>query len=306
VPALDDVLPLLRCPHCEADLQREAMAVRCAQGHSFDLARQGYLSLFAGAGSAHTGDTAEMVAARERFLAAGHFEPLAHALAEMAGAVAERAGAAAGQPPGARLVVELGAGPGWYLARVLDRVPDALGLALDVSKPALRRAARAHPRLAAVGADVWGPLPLRDRVATVVIAVFAPRSSPEIDRILAPGGQALVVTPTAAHLQELREPLGLLGIGEHKPEGRELTWTLTLDRAAARDAAAMGPSAFHISPAELDRRVEALPETTTVTAAVALVTTRVRGSSAGRSSPTSTTPRSGAGGSSSPPASASR
>jgi 23S rRNA (guanine745-N1)-methyltransferase len=214
-----------------------------------------------------------MVAARERFLAAGHFEPLAEALAEEVGAVADRA-------PGAPLVVELGAGPAWYLARVLDGVPDALGLALDVSKPALRRAARAHPRLAAVGADVWGPLPLRDRVAAAVIAVFAPRSSPEIDRILAPGGQALVVTPTAAHLQELREPLGLLGIGERKPEGRELTWTLTLDRAAVRDAAAMGPSAFHISPAELDRRVGALPETMTATAAVALVTAAPAGASA--------------------------
>jgi 23S rRNA (guanine745-N1)-methyltransferase len=278
VPALDDVLPLLRCPHCEASLRREATAVRCAQGHASDVARQGYLSLFAGAGSAHTGDTAEMVAARERFLAAGHFEPLAEALAEEAGAVAEsadtvaeRAGATAERPHGAPLVVELGAGPGWYLTRVLDRLPDALGLALDVSKPALRRAARAHPRLAAVGADVWGPLPLRDRVAAVVISVFAPRSSPEIDRILVPGGEAIVVTPTAEHLQELREPLGLLAIGERKPEGRRLTWTLTLDRAAARDAAAMGPSAFHISPAELDRRVEALPETTTVTAAVTLV-----------------------------------
>jgi 23S rRNA (guanine745-N1)-methyltransferase len=270
VPALDDVLPLLRCPHCEADLRREATAVCCAQGHAFDVARQGYLSLFAGAGSAHSGDTAEMVAARERFLSAGHFEPLAEAVAEAAAAVAEGV-------PGAPLIVELGAGPGWYLARVLDRLPDALGLALDVSKPALRRAARAHSRLAAVGADVWGPLPLRDRVATVVISVFAPRRSPELDRILAPGAQALVVTPTAAHLQELCEPLGLLAIGEGKPQGRRLTWMLTLDRAAARDAAAMGPSAFHIPPAELDRRVEALAETTTVTASVALATGRVRG-----------------------------
>jgi len=270
VPALDDVLPLLRCPHCEADLKREATAVRCAEGHSFDVARQGYLSLLAG--SPHTGDTADMVAARERFLAAGHFDPLADALAERAEAMVDGSS-------GAPLIVDLGAGTGWYLARVLDRLPDALGLALDVSKPALRRAARAHPGLAAVGADVWGPLPLRDRVASVVIAVFAPRTVAEIDRILAPGGQSLVVTPTAEHLHELREPLGLLGIGEDKPEGSQLTWTLTLDRAAARDAAAMGPSAFHLSPAELEGRVEALPETITVTAAVALATAGVRGPS---------------------------
>jgi 23S rRNA (guanine745-N1)-methyltransferase len=39
--ALDDVLPLLRCPACGAGLGRERGVVRCAAGHSFDVARQG-------------------------------------------------------------------------------------------------------------------------------------------------------------------------------------------------------------------------------------------------------------------------
>ena len=55
--ALDDVLPLLRCPHCEAALSREGEAVRCEAGHSFDVARQGYLSLLGREGTPHTGDT---------------------------------------------------------------------------------------------------------------------------------------------------------------------------------------------------------------------------------------------------------
>ena len=291
VTALDDVLPLLRCPHCVADLGREQAgdAVRCADGHTFDVARQGYLSLLAGGGTPHAGDTAEMVAARERFLRAGHFEPVAAALAEvvggaMAGGAPAGASGAAAAFGGSACVLDLGAGTGWYLAHVLDAWPGAWGLGLDLSKPALRRAARAHPRLAAVACDVWRSLPVRDAVAAVVLNVFAPRDGNEIARVLAPGGIVVVVTPRPGHLRELAQPLGLLDVDEHK-EARlsdrlepalaiadrgELTWTLRLDRAAARDAAAMGPSAFHVSPAHLDERVAALPQLLEVTAAVTL------------------------------------
>jgi 23S rRNA (guanine745-N1)-methyltransferase len=270
--ALDDLLPLLRCPHCEAALGRQGEAVRCEAGHSFDVARQGYLSLLGREGTAHTGDTAEMVAARERFLGGGHFDPLA---AELADAVAE-----AVEARESLWLLDLGAGPGWYLSRVLDRLPDARGLALDVSKPALRRAARAHPRLAAVAADAWGPLPLRDGVVAAVVSVFAPRNGPEFARVMQKGGVAAIVTPAPGHLNELVAALGLIGMREREADQlapqldvvgtRQLNWRLTLDRAAARDAAAMGPSAFHIDPAELDERVGALPQRVDVTAAVTI------------------------------------
>jgi 23S rRNA (guanine745-N1)-methyltransferase len=270
--ALDDLLPLLRCPHCEAALGRQGEAVRCGAGHSFDVARQGYLSLLGREGTAHTGDTAEMVAARERFLGGGHFDPLA---AELADAVAE-----AVEARESLWLLDLGAGPGWYLSRVLDRLPDARGLALDVSKPALRRAARAHPRLAAVAADAWGPLPLRDGVVAAVVSVFAPRNGPEFARVMQKGGVAAIVTPAPGHLNELVAALGLIGMREREADQlapqlevvgtRQLNWRLTLDRAAARDAAAMGPSAFHIDPAELDERVGALPQRVDVTAAVTI------------------------------------
>jgi 23S rRNA (guanine745-N1)-methyltransferase len=273
VSTLDNVLPSLRCPHCCHALSRAGGAVGCDQHHSFDLARQGYLSLLAGAGPAHTGDTAQMVAARERFLAAGHFAPLAGALVQ----------AVALAPA---LAVDLGSGPGWYLARILDRFPAAIGLALDVSKPALRRAGRAHDRIAAVACDAWRPLPLRDAVADVVLNVFAPRNGAEVARVLAPGGAAVVVTPAPGHLEEITGALGLLSVGNRKDErlaeqlapglqvtGRqELEWKLRLDRAAARDAAAMGPSAFHVSAAELDERIATLPELVEVTAAARITT----------------------------------
>jgi 23S rRNA (guanine745-N1)-methyltransferase len=268
---IDSALAMLRCPRCKAGLARDQGVVRCAQGHAFDLARQGYLNLTSGGQGA--GDTAAMVAARERFLGGGHFDPLGALVAEQCELAA---------PSGAGLV-ELGAGTAWYLARALDRRPDATGLALDISKPALRRAARAHPRVSAVACDAWGPLPVRDAAAAVALSVFAPRNASETARILGSGGVLAVVTPAPRHLTELVAELGLLTVDDRKQERlrdqlsrhfditdeHELEWTLRLDHAAVRDAVGMGPSAFH-APGDLDARIAALPEPLAVTASVRL------------------------------------
>jgi 23S rRNA (guanine745-N1)-methyltransferase len=259
---LDDALDVLACPHCAGPLTRLGGSVTCPNGHAFDVARSGYLSLLPGDAQLGSADTAEMVAAREAFLAAGHFEPLAEALAGEAERALGVAAGRAGHSPGC--VIDLGAGTGWYLARVLDRLPGRIGLALDLSKHALRRAARAHERIAAVACDAWRPLPVRDDVAALVLSVFAPRNGPEIARALQPGGALTVVTPTGRHLAELVEAHGLLTVDERKEERLAATldahldlerrieheWSLDLAPEDVANAVAMGPSARHVTPRE--------------------------------------------------------
>src|SRR5690606_14909477 len=133
-----------------------------------DVAREGYVSFLVGRPTRLVGDDSAMVAARARFLAAGHLAPLADALA----ARAREAG------PG--LAVEVGAGTAYHLARALDALPGRGGLAIDVSKHAARHAARAHPRLAAVVADARATLPVADACAGLVLDVFAPRNGAEL------------------------------------------------------------------------------------------------------------------------------
>jgi 23S rRNA (guanine745-N1)-methyltransferase len=270
---LADVVGYLRCPHCARDLNLARGSVHCRARHAFDVARQGYVSLLGGHPRAARGDTAAMVAARSRFLAAGHFDPLAETLA-----------GAAGRMGGDGCVVDLGAGTGWQLARVLDVLPARHGVALDVSAPALRRAARAHARIGAVGCDVWGPLPVRDSVAGLVLNVFAPRNGAEMARLLAPRGSLLVVTPTARHLTELVEGLGLLGVDSRKQQrlDRQLAghfrvahaelreWEMTLSRDDLEAVVAMGPSAVHLDPGTLRRRVASLPERMEVSASLTM------------------------------------
>ncbi|MFI2608547.1 putative RNA methyltransferase [Kitasatospora sp. NPDC018619] len=288
---LQDIERYLACPHCAQALTRHDRSLRCPAGHSFDLAKQGYVSLLPGDAHTGTGDTAGMVAARADFLAAGHYRPIAEALAEAASAAfADPAGpaalGAAGEGDG--LVADLGAGTGHYLAHVLDALPGAVGAALDISKFALRRAARAHPRIGAVVCDAWRPLPLRDASAALVLNVFAPRNGPEIRRVLRPGGTLLLVSPTARHLRELVDALGLLSVDEEKqrrideklgpylePVGRrEVEFVLRLGPQDVRTVVGMGPSAWHTDPERLGAALAELPEPVEVTASVTVAAYR--------------------------------
>jgi 23S rRNA (guanine745-N1)-methyltransferase len=284
----DRILARLRCPVCAEPLAEAtagtARALRCPRRHSFDVARQGYVNLLAGR-APHSGDSAEMVAARADFLAAGHYDTIAAALAATAGEIV-----AGSRRPACPLVVDAGAGTGWYLAAVLAALPDAVGLALDVSKPALRRAARAHERAAAALADTWQRLPLADHSAAVLLNVFAPRNGPEFHRVLEPAGALLVVTPAADHLAELIDALGLLrvdpakadrvagSLGAHFTEesGTVHRTGLSLTRTEVATLVGMGPSAWHTEPARLAERIAALPEPVPVTLAVRLGVHRPR------------------------------
>jgi 23S rRNA (guanine745-N1)-methyltransferase len=292
---LDDVCGLLVCPVCGAgftltESARTGPVLRCATGHSFDVARQGYVNLMPGGARPGTADTAEMVAARAAFLDAGHYAPLARALAGLA------SGVPAGTPDGAGrpVVLDAGAGTGYYLAAVLGALPStggasagnctqtrAVGLAMDISARALRRAARAAPGIGAVGWDTWQPFPVRSAAVSLILNVFAPRNGPEFRRVLRPGGALIVATPAEGHLAELIGAAGLLTVDERKgsrlaatlgpyftmTSRQQLTVPLRLTRAEAATLIAMGPSAWHTDPAGIRTRLAAMPEPIPVTAA---------------------------------------
>jgi 23S rRNA (guanine745-N1)-methyltransferase len=233
-------------------LQIGTQAATCGHGHSFDIARQGYLNLLGGAQPRHA-DTAAMVSARRRVHAAGVFGPVAAALGDLA--------QASGLGPD-QWVLEAGAGDAYYLSQVVDRT-GAPGLALDISTAAARVAAKAAPRIASIVADVWRPLPLLDHTIGLVLCVFAPRNLAEFVRVLQPGGRLAVVTPNPGHLAGLRQRYGLIGIGEGKTadlqqgpfrlaSAEPIGYSVELTAALASDLVAMGPNAFHDPPAVAD------------------------------------------------------
>ncbi|HEU5159537.1 MAG TPA: methyltransferase domain-containing protein [Streptosporangiaceae bacterium] len=279
---LSAIIDYLICPVCGADVHLDGRSIRCASNHSFDIARQGYVNLLPGGAQAGTADTAAMVEARAAFLAEGHFASLARRLTDGVTARTDLSGDHARAP----LIIDAGAGTGYYLSTVLDRCPHAVGAAIDISKFAIRKTARAHPRIGAVVADLWSPLPIRPAAADAILNVFAPRNPEEFHRVLRPDGALLVVSPTARHLQEVVRPLRLLTVDEDKAgqldsalgarfvlvDRDEHEIDLWLSHPAVAALARMGPSAWHRTPADIGRRLAGLPEPLRVTASFTVST----------------------------------
>jgi 23S rRNA (guanine745-N1)-methyltransferase len=236
-------------------------ALVCGSGHSFDAAKQGYFNLLVGKGTVFEADTAEMVAARFAFLDSGHYRPLAEAVSA---AVVQ--GVIPGEP---FTVLDSGTGTGHYLRTVLDdvrRVTDeCTAVALDISKFALRRAARVNPEIINLACDVWQPLPLADDAVDAITVIFAPRNAPEFARVLRPGGRLVVVTPRPRHLAAIAARTGMLTIEDDKDarlaeslagyfvaeSALDLDVPMVLSPGEVADLAFMGPAGHHLDRAAL-------------------------------------------------------
>ena len=106
------------CPACGSALEREDRALRCANGHSYDIARQGYVHLLP-VKQMHAkipGDTKQMVDARRVFLSGGYYDAFRDKLAELTDKYLPENG----------VVLDAGCGEGWYLNALLTRRTDRL------------------------------------------------------------------------------------------------------------------------------------------------------------------------------------
>lgn len=277
---LEHVIDLLADPadltplHGEDDFSR----LVSESGHSYDVAKQGYVTLAAGAGLRYSGDDTDMIRARETFLSGGHFAPFVEAVTATVHDVIDDAGVPDDAEPA---LLEVGAGTGYYLSHMLDSIDGSRGIGLDVSVPAAKLLAKCHSRVGSVVADAWANLPIRDGSIDAIAVVFAPRNASEFARVLKPGGEVVVLTAAQGHLDELREPLGIIGVeegkvqrmidqaaGHLKPVGEPtpVEFTMHLDQGSIATQIGMSPSARHIHPNILAERIATLPTTMDVTA----------------------------------------
>src|SRR4051812_8148313 len=181
-------LMTLTCPLCREALAPAGKSYRCAQGHTFDLAREGYLSLLHGRQKGEgRGDSKAMILARDRVHRAGVFDPLVAALAALP------------LEPAPRSLLELGCGEGFFLGHLVRTRGIATSYGLDLSVDAVKLAAKTQPAALILRADLLQPLPFADASLDLVQSIFAPRPLAEIQRVLRPGGHALFVYPEADH-----------------------------------------------------------------------------------------------------------
>lgn len=220
---------VLLCPvrGCCAPLARGERSWTCPRGHSFDRAKSGYVNLLQPQDkrSKTPGDSKEAVAARHRFLEAGHDAPFLDDL---------KATIQALPLPERPAILDVGCGEGTHLAALASALrAEAHGL--DLSVPAIDLAARTHPGPAWVVANADRFLPYAEGSFDLALSLTARMNPPELRRILAPEGRLLVAIPSADDLAELREAV----LGEKHLRNR-------VDRTVATFAEAFDLESHHL------------------------------------------------------------
>lgn len=181
---------------CRQPLFREEQRLSCSRGHSFDVARSGYINLLQPQDrrSRTPGDTPEAVAARRRFLDRGFAEPLVQRIVE-ALPLAEH-----------DTLLDAGCGEGHHLG-AFRRAYGVDAHGVDISVPAIEAAAKRYRDCTWVVANADRFLPYADGSFTAVATITARLNPEEFRRVLAPQGKLLVVIPGARDLVELRESI---------------------------------------------------------------------------------------------------
>jgi 23S rRNA (guanine745-N1)-methyltransferase len=265
----------LACPLDGAPLHREGSAWKCANGHNFDVASQGHTHLLPvqHKRSLDPGDSKDMVAARRRFLNAGHYQPIAEAVARTV---------LADLPPQAACL-DAGCGEGYYLrqlaAAATDHGQSLVILGLDISKWAVLAAAKQDSRPNwVVGTNAR--LPVLDGTLDRLLCLFGFPVHPEFARVLKPGGRLIQVDAGPDHLRELREIIyptlkpqrpadTAAPAGFASPQHETVRFTLELDsQEQIADLLAMTPHLYRASPEGRARAAELTALSLTVDALI--------------------------------------
>ena len=225
---------MLLCPvrDCHLELVREGRRVFCARGHSFDVARSGYINLLQPQDrrSKQPGDTEAAVQGRRRLHDLGVTAPFLRVMSEILDLRAEDT------------VLDAGCGEGFYLGELARQIGfEAHGV--DISIPAVDAAARRYPGCEWIVANADRFVPYADRTFSVVMSITARMNTSEFRRVLRDDGRLLIAVPSPEDLIELR------GQGRDRvsrtietfapvftlADRRRVTTTADLDAAAVQD-----------------------------------------------------------------------
>ncbi|MGA3025127.1 MAG: putative RNA methyltransferase [Bryobacteraceae bacterium] len=225
---------MLLCPvrDCRMPLVREERRLVCERGHSFDVARSGYINLLQPQDrrSKWPGDTAAAVAGRRRLHDLGVTAPLLDAIAEMMAASA------------GDVVLDAGCGDGFYLG-ALARQSGFGAHGVDISVPAIEAAARRYPECEWIVANADRFVPYAAGAFSIVLSITARMNAGEFRRVLGDDGRLLVALPAPDDLIELRgagrdrtaRTVETFAPGFTLVDQRRVTTTADLDAAAVHD-----------------------------------------------------------------------
>ena len=186
----------MRCPICGGATRAEPYALICGEGHSFDIARKGYVNFIAGRARNERVYKRRLFEAREEISRAGLYSPLCDSLAIHA---ANHLASAATDA-----VIDVGCGGGYITRSLLPCFEKRPVFALDISKEGISFAAGEQADgIGWIVADM-NKMPFASHSAVLALSVMSPSCYEEFARILAPGGILIKVIHGSGYLKELR------------------------------------------------------------------------------------------------------
>ena len=237
------------CPLCQSPLTIADKTWQCDGSHiannpkqtqhSFDVARQGYVNLLPvqQKKSKDPGDSQASIDARQRFLTAGHYQPLQQVLCQTLSQLSHLGKNADDETQASRIDTEhintehpakywadIGCGEGYYTLAIAEQIGIEGLIAIDISKPAVVTLAK----MAKAQHQLWYQHNLSDKhqqtviyplVASAVNLPLADQSLDGISSIFSPilpeifadklkdKGWLLIAKPDSGHLQSVREAL---------------------------------------------------------------------------------------------------
>ncbi|GIP36921.1 hypothetical protein J31TS4_02010 [Paenibacillus sp. J31TS4] len=196
---------LFACPVCGEAMEMTGSSLRCAKGHSYDVAKPGYVNLLRNPPS--TRYDKSLFVSRRKLMEDGLFDSLLDRLAERIQAN-EAPQESSGSAP---RLLDAGCGEGSPLVRLQERLAgraglELLGVGVDLAKEGIRLAARSSSRTVWCVGDLANS-PFRDGSFRYILSLLSPSNYAEFRRLLEADGLVLKVVPQADYLQELRARL---------------------------------------------------------------------------------------------------
>ena len=183
---------MLVCPVCGNSLQFQLNVARCCLGHSYDVAKEGYVNLLRSSKSGDLiGDDKASARCRRDFLNKGYYAVLKDALCQL---FRERQGN----------VLDICCGEGYYTAALSENKKLSV-YGFDISREMVRLAAKRGgcrffvANLAAI--------PIAEASMDYAIHLFAPFQEASFARVLCSGGRLITVMPGKKHLWGLKQAL---------------------------------------------------------------------------------------------------
>ena len=191
---------IFSCPLCAHPLEKQNNCLKCQTGHSFDVAKEGYVNLTSPGkkNSDTSGDDKEMVRSRTLFLEGGYYNPLRDKIVSLI------RNTQIDKP----VLLDSGCGEGYYTRAYCDTVTQMGGniIGVDLSKAAIKHAAKNCKEGFFATASVYH-LPIPDEGVDILVNCFSPLVPDEFKRVVKKDGFFFYVVPDAKHLWELKEVL---------------------------------------------------------------------------------------------------